>query len=400
MMELDELKNLARAGHFGAVTLDTTIFDAQGLKLESGLLKQLEQFRYSPMKLIISDIVKQEILSHLIEKTQNTKRDIEKSLKQARDCWQIEDHKIEEIKNQIFGKYEVNNFVIERFNQFAKKTSLEIVESQNHLIVSSLIEKYFRSHPPFSETGKKKHEFPDAIALICLENWANQNQTNVIVVTYDNDWKNFCESSEKLFYTDDFAGALGLFQIPPADDICKYLSKKYESGDLENVKKAIFESLEERYYFNNDHSGIYPAAQSSYHHETEITEVEINGFEFEFFELPNIIFRPVNVDDDSLTVESKLSVNVNVYGHVCFSVYDSIDKEDVQIGGYPVTTQADLDVEILITFVGDFNEISAEIEEGAKIEVDYVEIQIKVPARINFGSVEPWEDDDDYFKME
>ncbi len=94
-MELDELKKLVRTGQFGAITLDTSIFDAQGLKLESGLLKQLEQFRYSSTKLIISEIVKEEILSHLTAKTKEAKREIEKSLRQARDYWQIEEHEIE-----------------------------------------------------------------------------------------------------------------------------------------------------------------------------------------------------------------------------------------------------------------------------------------------------------------
>jgi predicted nucleic acid-binding protein len=135
-MELDELKNLVRAGQFGAITLDTSIFDAQGLKLESGLLKQLEQFRDSSTKLIISEIVKEEVLSHLTKKTKDAKREIEKSLKQARDYWKIEEYEIEEIKKQVFGKREVQEIVTEGFNQFVEATSLEVIEAQNYLIVS------------------------------------------------------------------------------------------------------------------------------------------------------------------------------------------------------------------------------------------------------------------------
>lgn len=387
-MELDELKNLVRTGQFGAITLDTSVFDAQGLKLESGLLKQLEQFRYSSTKLIISEIVKQEVLSHITEKTKDAKREIEKSLRQARDYWQIEEHEIEEIKKQVFGEREVQEIVNERFNQFVESTSLEIVEAQSYLIVSDLIQKYFQSEPPFSETGKKKNEFPDAIALISLEAWANKNQTKVIVVTFDNDWKSFCKSSEKLCSSDDFAGALGLFQLQDADDICKYLSEKYESGDLESVKRAIFDALEDQIYDFD----LYPEAESSYSYEEEITELKVNEFQFKLLELPNIIFRPVNFDDDSLTVESRLSVDVNVECSFLFSVYDSLDKEDVGIGGNTVNTQADLEVEVLITFIGDLSKI------GAEVEIDDVEIEIKAPASIDFGFVEPdWGDgDDDY----
>lgn len=387
-MELDELKKLVREGQFGAITLDTSIFDAQGLKLESGLLKQLEQFRCSSTKLIISEIVKKETLSHLTEKTKEAKREIEKALKQAKGYWQVEEHEVEEIKKQVFGRREVSEIVAERFNQFIEATSLEIIEAQDYLIISDLIQKYFQSEPPFSETGKKKNEFPDAIALISLEAWANKNRTKVIVVTSDNDWKNFCKSSDQLCARDDFAEALGLFQLQDADDICRYLSEKYESGSLENVREAIFDALERKIYDFN----IYPEIESSYSYEEEITEIEVNGFQLKSIELPNIVFRPVNFDDDILTVESRLSVDVNVECSVSFSTYDSIDKEDVGIGGNTVSTQADLEVEVLITFVGDLSKI------GAEVEVDDVEIEIKTPVSIDFGFVDPdWGDGDDEY---
>jgi predicted nucleic acid-binding protein len=102
-MELDKLKCLVRDGLFGAITLDTSIFEAQGLKLESGLLKRLEQFRDSSTKLIISEVVKEEVIAHLIEKTKVAKKDIEKSLKQAKDYWLVEACEIENIKKTVIG---------------------------------------------------------------------------------------------------------------------------------------------------------------------------------------------------------------------------------------------------------------------------------------------------------
>jgi rRNA-processing protein FCF1 len=394
-MELDELKNLVRTGEFGAITLDTSIFVAQGLKLESGLLKQLEQFRDSSKNLIISEIVKEEILSHLTGKTKDAKREIEKSLKQARDCWQIEDYELEKIKEKIFGKRDVPEIVTERFNKFVEATSLEVIEAKNYLIVSDLIQKYFRSEPPFSKIGKKKNEFPDAIALISLEEWANKNKTKVIVVTSDEDWKNFCKSSDKLYVRDDLAGALALFQLDAdADAICKSLSEKYESGDLKSVKEAIFDALEDKL----DGFSIYGSidAESSYSYEEEVTEIKVNGFQVKVLELPNIIFRPINFNDDRLTVELTLTVDVNIECSFLFFTYDSIDKEDVPIGTETANTQTDLEAEVLITFVGDWSKI------GAEFEVDDVEIKINAPASIDFGYVEPdWGDpDDEYYQME
>jgi hypothetical protein len=378
-MELDELKNLVRTGEFGAITLDTSIFDAHGLRLESGLLRQLEQFQDSSTRLIISEVVKEETLSHLTEKARDAQKDIEKALKQAKDHWRVEDQDIEDIKKLVFDGREAQEIVSERFSQFAEFTSLEIVEAQNHVIVGDLIQKYFKARPPFSETGKKKNEFPDAIALMSLETWANNNQTKIIVVTSDNDWKNFCKDSERLIAIDDFAGALGLFQLQDADDICKYLSEKYEKGELENVKEAISDALE----YQMSSLEIYPEASSAYMYEQDSTEVILNGFEFKLFEPPNLIFRPVNLDDDGLVVESKLSVDVNIECSFSFSVYDSVDKDEIPFGSGSANIQTNLDVDILISFVGSLDKI------GAEVEVGDVEIEVKTLDVVDFGEIEP-----------
>ena len=382
-MGLNELKELIRMGEFGAISLDTSIFEAQGLKLESWLLKQLDQFLDSSTKLIISEVVKEEVLSHLTKKIKETETNIKKYLKDAKDYWQVEDSDIEEIKNLVFGGREAQKVASERFSQFIEATSLEIIEAQDYLIVSELIQKYFRAKPPFSENGKKKNELPDAIALISLETWANKNKTKIIVVTSDNDWKDFCKGSERLYSSDDFAGVLGLFQ--DADYICKYLSRKYEDGVFKNVKESVFTALNHKISSED----IYPVANSCFYYEAEVTKVNINGFEFELLESPNLIFRAVNFDDNSLIVESKLSVDVNVECSFSFYVYDSLDKDYVRIGGCSVKTQDNLEVEILITFAGDFK------KSDVQVKVDEVEVEMKTPASIDFGDIEQdWRDED------
>jgi hypothetical protein len=386
-MDLEELKKNVREGQFGAITLDTSIFDAQGLRLESGLLKQLEQFQDGSTRLILSEVVKEETLSHLTEKAKDAQKELVKSLKQAKEYWRVEDQTLEDIKKLVFVEREAQEIASERFNQFVDITSLEIVEAQNHVMVGDLLQKYFKAKPPFAETGKKKNEFPDAIALMSLETWANKNQTKIIVITSDTDWKNFCKGSESLVTIDDFAGALGLFQLQDADDICKYLSERYEKGELDNVREASSDTLE----YQMSDLDFSLEAYSNFIYEHDSTEVIVNGFEFKLFESPNLIFRPVNFDDDVLVVESKLSVDVNIECNFSFSVYDSVDKDEVPMGSSSTNIQTNLDVNILVSFIGDLDKI------GAEIEVDNVEIEIKTLDVINFGEIEPdwmYEDDD------
>ncbi|BAZ53670.1 hypothetical protein NIES4103_63530 [Nostoc sp. NIES-4103] len=385
-MDINELKNLVRAGHFRAITLDTSIFDAQGLRLESGLLKQLEQFRDSSTRLILSEVVKEEILSHLTEKAREAQKEIEKSLKQAKEYWRVEEQEIEVIKKTIFGEYKAQEIASERFNNFVEFTSLDIVEAQDYVIVGDLIQKYFQAQPPFAETGKKKNEFPDAISLMSLETWAKKNKTKIVVVTSDNDWINFCKGSERLIHIEDFAGALGLFQLKDADDICSYLSERYKNGELEDVKEAISHALE----YKMSDIDIYPEANSAYRYELEFTEVTFNGFEFKLLDFPNLIFRPVNFDDESLVVESKLDVDVNVECSFSFYVYDSIDRDEVPMGSSTANIQTTLDVDILVSFIGNLDKV------GAEVEVEDVEIEMTLPD-VNFGEIEPdWMNEENY----
>lgn len=58
---------------YGAITIDTSIFESNGLKLESGLLKMLSQFKESPAKLILSDIILRELTNHITKNTETLK---------------------------------------------------------------------------------------------------------------------------------------------------------------------------------------------------------------------------------------------------------------------------------------------------------------------------------------
>jgi hypothetical protein len=50
---------------YAAITIDTSIFESNGLKLEFGLLKKLSQFKESPAKLVISEIILRELTGHI-----------------------------------------------------------------------------------------------------------------------------------------------------------------------------------------------------------------------------------------------------------------------------------------------------------------------------------------------
>lgn len=50
-----------------------------------------------------------------------------------------------------------------------------------------IFKKYFEGTFPIN-TGEKKHEFPDAIALLSVEAWCSKNKTECIIFSKDKDF--------------------------------------------------------------------------------------------------------------------------------------------------------------------------------------------------------------------
>ena len=71
---------------YDSITIDTSIFDRNGLNLEGGMLGQLTQFRDGSTKFVLSEIVVREVRKHLGDKvkeaTNSLARAIENAVKQ------------------------------------------------------------------------------------------------------------------------------------------------------------------------------------------------------------------------------------------------------------------------------------------------------------------------------
>lgn len=70
---------------YEALLVDTSIYDRNALLLEKGLLGKLTQFRKSPIDLLMPDVIKNEVRSHLEKKIKLARNSLEKSLNDAAD---------------------------------------------------------------------------------------------------------------------------------------------------------------------------------------------------------------------------------------------------------------------------------------------------------------------------
>lgn len=361
---------------YGAILVDTSIFDAHGLKLEKGLLGKLSQFKDSDIDYLLPDVIKGEVKSHLEKKVKSARASLEKALNDAGDHLFFEGSELNDAKSILIDSNEIEGIAASRVDKFIANSGALVLECGDYVSVSELLQQYFQNEPPFAETGKKKNEFPDAIVLLATEAWAEENRIRVLAVARDGDWKNYCEASDNIDYTEDFADALSKFNKATAP--FAFLSLLIEKLEQEDDDAADFvEKIHTGVasYFD----GFTPdqEADSFHYWEPDGCHGWLNDFE-----LADNNFKIVDHAEDYIVLEVSANITVEVEGEFSLSQYDSIDRDHVYIGGVTATVAEEFTSEILITVCGDLT--------GSLSDLDVEDIEVVNPiTSVDFGTLEP-----------
>lgn len=364
---------------YGAITVDTSIFDEKGLKLESGILKTLEQFNGKPSHLVLSEIVVREIHAHLKKKAKDARASVIKAIRDSKLHLSVSDESATQASNSLVPELDDSKVAKKRLEVFVHNTGAEIIPATGRVELDDIIKKYFRAEPPFEESGKKKNEFPDAIALMSLESWAKENRTKVLAVAKDGDWKRFADESEYIDVVEDLAQAISKFQPhSTAIDYCVKIAKLIPNSEPEELHYLIEQYLSEQVA----EIDLYPEATSQFFYEPDYVEVILDSFEFVCDEDGNALLQPIQGQNNTLIVEAKIHIVAEATTSFSLSVRDSIDKDYVSMGNSSASTELEFEAEVLMTFEGDF-------DEG----IEYVELidfeLLSPPDSVDFGEIEP-----------
>lgn len=196
---------------YDALLIDTSIFDGNGLRLEKGLLGKLTQFKRSPVVFLMPDVIYGEVKTHLEQKMRASRSALEKSINEAGDYLFFDGSTLNDAKALLLNITEIEGLAESRLEGFLENTGALRVECAEHLNISSLLKQYFSNKAPFSESGKKKNEFPDAITLMAIEQWAEVNNKSVLAIAQDPDWIRYCEESKRLVCIGELSDGLALF---------------------------------------------------------------------------------------------------------------------------------------------------------------------------------------------
>ena len=370
--------------HYSALTIDTSIFEKNGLKLKKGLLAELHQFKDNPINFILSDIVYREMKSHLNKKEKDAKNKIDSALNDAFDYLNYCVDDIEKIKSLIKMDNKIVDISDLILDDFIIKCGIEIIKDEDYCDTKSLMDMYFQNQAPFKEFGSKKNEFPDAIALLSLHTWAKKNNKNLLAVSADNDWKNFAQGKGNIEVIDDLAKAM---------DILNRQTKALDSF-IHEIELALLQSQNSRIF-----ESIYSAVEDS----INISEINaVSAFKYDIYDeqlsLQDIEILTekdgkrlkvyiIDYDSDKITISITCEVMCEVEVAFNFSVWDWVDKEDVSFGGTRKTVEASYTTNVLVYLHGNF------LDGLQNMNIDEIEVTHD-SVFVDMGEISPFDDED------
>lgn len=366
---------------YDALTLDTNIFTNNGYALEHGLLKQLEQFKKGSVKLLLSEIVIREVLRHVIEENKEIRTNLDKAINRANNKKLLKKETSEQLEKLIQAEPSPEKLAKDRLKEFQKNTGLEIIKADSAEI-SELVKRYFGYEPPFENNAEKKHEFPDAIALLSLEKHAKEEKLKILAVSKDKGWMKFADSSDYIDVLPDLTEALSVLQTHAEEaqklvaSFLKNLKEEQGSEEYDTIQNIIEQAV----------SQLDVDVNADSHHRVEATySPEIHYHDFSFIDRET--FSIVQIGKDFVVVEIPVHIDAHASAEFDFYVYDSIDKDEVYMGNtYIQDMEIGFDAAILATLEIESNIESNDDSQTARLTD--VEL-IKTIDSVDFGYIEP-----------
>ena len=258
-------------------SLDTSVVEAAGFRFNEGALRHLSGQLPPWLQLWMPDVVVREISQHRLDNVSRTVQSIQTGLHDLRRHMggaftQPETDWLRTVNDAAVNAFDV------QFQHFLKSHNGLILEPNHARLSSEIFDKYFHNHPPFGGGKDKKHEFPDAAALIMLEFMAAEKGVQVIAISKDNGWAAYAEQSAHIYCVPSIQELTALFvsQTPVARAVKARLSEAFKSttSDLHrSVKEAIENGLFSLPW------RIQPPRSYRYEFDTGVIETKLKSFE-------------------------------------------------------------------------------------------------------------------------
>jgi len=371
------IKDLIDLGGIWAIAVDTNIFESKKFNLESGLLARVAQFADSSVDVLLPEVIASEVVTHMRAEGEKAQTALKGALKLARAARLDKSGQPLDAAEALARSSDLANTTARRrMDLWIERTGATVLRAGDYVSIDDVMERYFNAEPPFAVSGPKKHEFPDAVALMTLEHWAKQRDGTVIVVSNDGDCERYCERSERLELVRDLAEALGAFQPETASYAAWRLGELVNQGDPMRLNAAVLASLAN---WPDKVQLDVTAVSGSLAVEHEFDEIEFDELIWPASGTERASFTAVDHQDGTVAVRVKLKVRASVTSHFRFRAWDGIDRDHVDLGSGSFESEQSIPVRVIITVGGDIPD---------RMEIEDIEI-LPVRHAVELGEIEP-----------
>lgn len=367
MPEFDEHK-IARKIDGKELTLlsvDTSILRTYNYRFENGILQHLIKFSNSKIDLVFSDIVINEMTSHLVENENRAKSSMTTAVGIIANTRGLSKKELQSSIENTLEFSAVRSVIKKRIDEFKMATNAKFVDTSQYVRIENIVTAYFNQQAPFENRKDKKHEFPDAIALHGLEAYAKSMGTLMMVVSADKGWKNFCKSSKYLICIEDLKIAMSYFHRVPS----------VAGSALENRMNEVDPYIQPKIADYVQSIDIELTADSHYMFESEVEYVDYKDFQYS----NNPPFNLVSYYEkhQSYVFESDITIDISILAEFTFFVKDEGDF--IKVGSQSREEEFTIEASVLFTVIGDLH---------GEFEIQEVEIY-KIETIFDFGEAYP-----------
>lgn len=340
----EQMKALLGEGRISAISVDTSIFDQKRLQLNSATMQALAGLKDRPFNFVLSGTVAKEVLKHLEQAADEALQSAKKAIGHALFAFETDQPERQKLLSQISGGRTASEAATQRWDKYIKDTGCEVLKDTALVDIAAIYDGYFAGEPPFG-SGRKKAEFPDALALNALERFAEERGIRILLVSQDGDWKEYCEKSDRLYILTKIERALALVTNAPLglrEAIFKWISDGED--DLLNFRQDIAHRV----------AGIeFDVNAQSTHGEVDISTWEGKLKSLTWPDENEIdLIELLEQDQDNVlhvVVSLPLNITVSVPVQLDFSIWDSVDKESLGMGGRMIEVDEEVYIRTTVT---------------------------------------------------
>lgn len=373
-MKDDEIREAIAKGLIQGFAIDTAVFDRYGCNLHYAVLTSLDQFKGKSVRLLLSEIVRDEVTAHIARDTADTQRKLKDALNQHLKAWKLPKDAGDRTKLALDA--DPHGHAASQVKSYLEQVGANVVPAiEDATTAREALRRYFASEVPFEKKEAKKSEFPDAFALLSLDANARAQQSLTLCVSPDKGWQAFCAKSENLVCVADINTALAFFNSSgrkTAEDVMAL----WRDGKA----PALAEEVERAFEYALDTVDFGPNADMPTDYDVEPISAVMQYPILESATAPVII----SADDDKVTFTIKLEALVAFEAEFHSYVRDSVDGDNVPLGSVTANTEETLPFELVIS-------VSRQIDP----EPEALDVEVAPPRlSIHFGHVDPFPNED------